>query len=174
MTAAQRTLYRSPSKLAFYFECPACSIPSPHRVCFIPLATVRVISSVLLRNMEFYWNSVPRCCRQTAIHRTQSNTIRKSLILFNIPVRAAWFLPQYCEFAQRALIDFSHHWRSAAFAQMARSPDHPQAFTRQRRLMLKNGLSGTKYVDASTTMSHHQQISWISPAREANLSQFHG
>ena len=45
-------------------------------------------------------------------------------------------MPQYCDFAQSILTDFSDHLHSPAFAEMARSPDHPQAFTRARKLPL--------------------------------------
>jgi hypothetical protein len=45
-------------------------------------------------------------------------------------------LPQCCDFAQFILTDFSDHLHSPAFAQLARSPDHPQAFTRARKLPL--------------------------------------
>lgn len=45
-------------------------------------------------------------------------------------------MPQYCDFAQSILTDFSDHLHSPAFAEMARSPDHPQAFTRSRKLPL--------------------------------------
>ncbi|HMS05670.1 MAG TPA: hypothetical protein PKD73_07760, partial [Burkholderiaceae bacterium] len=58
------------------------------------------------------------------------------LILFDFLLRLASLLPQYCEFARYILTDFSAHLRSPAFAQMARSPDHPQAFSRTRKLPL--------------------------------------
>ena len=45
-------------------------------------------------------------------------------------------MPQYCDFAQSILTDFSDHLHSPAFAETARSPDHPQAFTRARKLPL--------------------------------------
>lgn len=45
-------------------------------------------------------------------------------------------MPQYCEYAQSFLTDFRDHLHSPGFAQMARSPDHPKAFTRSRKLPL--------------------------------------
>lgn len=45
-------------------------------------------------------------------------------------------MPQYCGFPQSVLTDFSDHLHSPAFADLARSPDHPQAFTRARKLPL--------------------------------------
>lgn len=45
-------------------------------------------------------------------------------------------MPQYCDFAQSVLTEFSDHLHSPAFAETARSPDHPQAFTRARKLPL--------------------------------------
>ncbi len=45
-------------------------------------------------------------------------------------------MPQYCDFAQSFLADFCSHLYSPAFAESARSPDHPQAFTRTRKLPL--------------------------------------
>lgn len=45
-------------------------------------------------------------------------------------------MPQYCDFAQSFLTDFCDHLQSPAFAQLARSPDHPTAFTRARKLPL--------------------------------------
>lgn len=45
-------------------------------------------------------------------------------------------MPQYCGFSQSILTDFSDHLHSPAFAETARSPDHPQAFTRARKLPL--------------------------------------
>ena len=51
-------------------------------------------------------------------------------------MRLAWFLPQFCEFAQSFLTDFRDHLHSTAFADLARSPDHPNAFTRARKLPL--------------------------------------
>lgn len=45
-------------------------------------------------------------------------------------------MPQYCGFAQSILTDLRDHLHSPAFAQLARSPDHPKAFTRSRKLPL--------------------------------------
>ena len=45
-------------------------------------------------------------------------------------------MPRYCDFAQSLLTDFSDHLHSPAFAETARSPDHPNAFTRARKLPL--------------------------------------
>ena len=45
-------------------------------------------------------------------------------------------MPQHCEFAQYLLTDLRDHLHSPAFAELARSPDHPTAFTRSRKLPL--------------------------------------
>jgi hypothetical protein len=44
--------------------------------------------------------------------------------------------PQYCEYIQHLLLDLSDTLSSDAFAQRARHPDHPHAFTRSRLLPL--------------------------------------